>query len=118
MFDSIFDISAEVAAVAALSSYAAWVTLAHRVPMMAAASVSPTPEHNAEAVRMVTEKIEAMVEGSFAAGLATGTLLGRAAMGTLPASEVAHGLYGITRAAMAPGVRRVSANARRLSGSV
>ena len=67
---------------------------------------------------MVQEKVDAMVEGTFAAQTAWGTFLIKAAFGGMRTpQEVSVGLAGIAQAAGAPARKKVRANARRLTGT-
>ncbi|WP_060832926.1 hypothetical protein [Blastochloris viridis] len=68
-----------------------------------------------EAVRMVSEKIDAAVRGSLDASVAASALFGRAATGRLNADELPEGLLRVGQAALAPAYQQVHANARRLS---
>lgn len=109
MFNRLLGISTEFTAAAALSSFDAFVTITHRLPILASG------RGHAEAVRMVSEKMEAAVLGSFDATLAAGELVSRAATGKLRATDVPEGLFKVSKAALAPAYSRVRANARRLS---
>ena len=67
---------------------------------------------------MVQEKVDAMVEGAFAAQAAWGAFLIKAAFGGVRTpQDVSVGLAGIAQAAAAPARRKVRANARRLAGA-
>ncbi|RBP11915.1 hypothetical protein DFR50_11522 [Roseiarcus fermentans] len=71
-----------------------------------------------EARLMVSEKVDAAVEGAFAAQAAWGQFLIKAAFGGLRSAEdVSVGLAGIAEAAAKPARRKVRANARRLTGA-
>ena len=71
-----------------------------------------------EARLMVQEKVDAMVEGAFAAQAAWGAFLIKAAFGGVRTpQDVSVGLAGIAQAAAAPARRKVRANARRLAGA-
>jgi hypothetical protein len=70
-----------------------------------------------EAHLMVQEKVDAAVEGAFAAQAAWGSLLIKAAFGGVRSpNDLSIGLTRIAEAAAAPARRKVRANARRLTG--
>ena len=70
-----------------------------------------------EARLMVQEKVDAAIEGAFAAQAAWGAFFLKAAFGGVrPPSDVSAGLTAIAEAAAAPARRTVRANARRLTG--
>ena len=70
-----------------------------------------------EARLMVQEKIDAAVEGAFAAQMAWGSFFIKAAFGGVRTpGDVSAGLTAIAEAAAAPARRTVRANARRLTG--
>jgi hypothetical protein len=99
-----------------VAGFAASVTIWHRVPVLAMGSVFPTPDRTAEAVRMVSEKIDASVEGAvgaaFEASRVATRMIFRPPMTPVEASNAA---ARIAKAAMAPANRRVAANAKRLT---
>jgi hypothetical protein len=71
-----------------------------------------------EARLMVQEKVDAAVEGAFAAQAAWGAFFIKAALGGVRTpQDVSAGLAAIAEAAAAPARRRVRANARRLTGA-
>jgi hypothetical protein len=71
-----------------------------------------------EARLMVQEKVDAAVEGAFAAQKAWGAFVIRAAFGGVRTpSDVSAGLAAIAEAAAGPARRKVRANARRLTGT-
>ena len=71
-----------------------------------------------EARRMVQEKVDAAVEGAFAAQAAWGAFVLKAAFGGVrSANDISMGLAGIAEAAAKPARRKVRANARRLTGA-
>jgi hypothetical protein len=71
-----------------------------------------------EARLMVQEKVDAAVEGAFAAQMAWGSFFIKAAFGGVRTpSDVSVGLTAIAEAAVAPARRKVRANARRLTGA-
>jgi hypothetical protein len=70
-----------------------------------------------EARLMVQEKIDAAIEGAFAAQMAWGSFFIKAAFGGVcTPNDVSAGLTAIAEAAAAPVRRTVRANARRLTG--
>jgi hypothetical protein len=70
-----------------------------------------------EARLMVQEKIDATIEGAFAAQMAWGSFFIKAAFGGVRTpNDVSAGLTAIAEAAAAPARRTVRANARRLTG--
>ena len=73
------------------------------------------PETLAEINRMITEKVAATLEGSFAAAGETTALALRAAIGRAGPMELATAMLTITEAVTKPVHRRVRANAKRLS---
>ncbi len=71
-----------------------------------------------EARLMVQEKVDAAMEGAFAAQAAWGAFFIKAAFGGVRTpGDVSAGLTTIAEAAMAPARRRARANARRLTGA-
>ena len=71
-----------------------------------------------EARLIVQEKVDAAIEGAFAAQAAWGAFFIRAAFGGVRTpNDVSAGLTAIAEAAAAPARRRVRANARRLTGA-
>ena len=67
---------------------------------------------------MVSEKVEAAVQGAFAAQAAWGAFMIKAAFGGVrSANDVSVGLAGIAEAAARPARNKVRANARRLTRS-
>jgi hypothetical protein len=99
----------------ASTAMAAGVTIAHRMMLMGDPTAFGLPAGQAEAMRMVAEKVDAATEGSMDAVFETGRLMMRSAFGNLSADEIAHGMVAIGVAATKPAARRVKANARRLS---
>lgn len=89
-------------------AFATMTVLAWRLPMLWAMTWSATPQRKAEALRMVTEKNVAFAQGMTAA-MAEASLSGFTLLaGRNPVAAVAD-------AALRPALRRVRANARRLS---
>ena len=71
-----------------------------------------------EARLMVQEKVDAAVEGAFAAQMAWGSFFIKAAFGGVRTpNDVSVGLTAIAEAAVAPARRKVRANARRLTAA-
>ncbi len=93
------------------------VTIAARTPGLIAPGLDLSGEKAREAQLMVQEKINAAYEGAWAAQMAWGSFLIKAAFGgvTTP-THVTHALVDVAEAAMAPARRTVRANARRLTG--
>ena len=76
------------------------------------------PEKASEAKLMVQEKVDAAVEGAFAAQAAWGAFFIKAAFGGVRTpSDVSAGMTAIAEAAAGPARRKVRANARRLTGA-
>ena len=76
------------------------------------------PEKAREARLMVQEKVDAAVEGAFAAQAAWGAFFVKAAFGGVRTPhDVSAGLTAIAEAAAGPARRKVRANARRLTGA-
>ena len=75
-------------------------------------------EKGREAQLMVQEKVDAAVEGAFAAQAAWGAFWIKAAFGGVRTPhDVSAGLTAIAEAAAGPARRKVRANARRLTGA-
>jgi len=71
-----------------------------------------------EAQLMVQEKVDAMIEGAFAAQAAWGAFFIKAAFGGVRTPhDISAGLTAIAAAAAGPARRKVRANARRLTGA-
>jgi hypothetical protein len=104
-----------MASLSATTAIAASLTIAHRMTLMIDPVAMADHSGQAEALRMVTEKMDAATEGSFAAAVETGNFVMRSALGRLSPDDIAHGLMKIGAAAAKPATRRVKANARRLS---
>ena len=101
----------------AQSGLDAAVTIAARMPALVTPGIDFTGEKARETQLMVQEKITAAYEGAWAAQMAWGSFLIKAAFGgvTMP-HHVSHGMVDVAEAAMAPARRTVRANARRLTG--
>jgi hypothetical protein len=93
------------------------LTIAARTQGMLAPLDGPS-EKAREARLMVQEKVDAAVEGAFAAQAAWGAFFIKAAFGGVrTAHDVSSGLTTIAEAAAGPARRKVRANARRLTGA-
>jgi hypothetical protein len=101
------------AELAAAGTHAA-VTLWYRLPCFGALWLMSDARRQAEAVRMVSEKMAAGFEGSLDAGAAAARLAGVAATGRLRPGDLACAPTTILRASLRPAFRRVRANSRRL----
>jgi hypothetical protein len=104
-----------VAALSASTAVAAGVTIAHRMMLLADPSALGAATNRAEAMRMVSEKVDAVAEGSLDAAFEAGHFVMRSLFGSVWPDDIAHGLMAIGMAAAKPAARRASANARRLS---
>lgn len=92
------------------------VTIAARTQNMFLPAGEPF-EQAREAQLMVAEKMDAAVQGAVAAQAAWGAFLMKAAFGGVrSANDVSMGLAGVAEAAMKPALKKVRANARRLTG--
>jgi hypothetical protein len=101
----------------AQAGFDAAVTIAARTPGLVTPGLDLSGEKAREARLMVHEKISAAYEGAWAAQMAWGSFLIKAAFGgVISPDHVSHGLVDIAEAAMAPARRTVRANARRLTG--
>ncbi|MBV8473828.1 MAG: hypothetical protein JO107_03945 [Hyphomicrobiales bacterium] len=108
--------SRRMAAAAMRAGTDAAVTIASRTHKLAGPDVGGTGGQAREARRMVEEKVLAACEGAFAAQMAWGAFLMKAALGGVRTFEdAALGFAGVAEAATAPARRTVRANARRLS---
>jgi hypothetical protein len=94
------------------------VTIAARTSSLAMPGFDLSGEKARESHMMVQEKIMAAAEGAFAAQMAWGAFLFRAALGgvTTP-HHVSHAIVDVAEAAMRPARIAVRANARRLAGT-
>ena len=93
------------------------VTIAARTQNMLSPDGQPI-DKALEAQLMVAEKVEAAVQGAFAAQAAWGAFMIKAAFGGVrSANDVSFGLAGIAEAAARPARKKVRANARRLTRS-
>ncbi len=101
---------------ASASAQAAGVTIALRWPILMQAAFDPFAwPARREAMRAVTEKWEAAVEGSMAAWAASASLASALVLSPGDARKLTHGLAAVSSAAMRPARKRVRGNARRLS---
>lgn len=95
----------------------ATVTIAARTPGLMAAGFDLTGQGAEEIGLMVQEKIDAAREGAWAAQMAWGSFLIRAAFGGVSSPDhVSQVLVEVAEAALAPAHRQVRANALRLTG--
>lgn len=93
------------------------VTIAARTPKIAASVLDPTGDNARETRLMVSEKVDAAVEGATAAQAALGDLWLRAAFGRVMSPEQwSQGWMDVADAAFTPARLRVRANAERLAG--
>jgi hypothetical protein len=105
-----------MAASSARAGADAAVTIAARTQDLLNPSLAGGARQAREGRRMVEEKLAAACEGAFAAQMAWGTFLMKAAFGGVRTVEdVTLGLAGVAEAALAPAHRTVKANARRLT---
>ena len=92
------------------------LTIVARTQSLMSPAGQPT-EKAREARLMVQEKLDAAVEGAFAAQAAWGAFLVKAAFGGVRTPhDVSMGIAGVAEAAAKPARRKVRANARRLAG--
>jgi hypothetical protein len=95
---------------------AAFTIAARTVSLLAPGGGQSDKAH--EARLMVQEKVDAVVEGAFAAQAAWGAFFIKAAFGGVRTpGDISTGLTNIAEAAAAPARRKVRANARRLTGT-
>lgn len=95
----------------------ATVTIAARTPGLMAAGFDTTGLGAHEIRLMVEEKIAAAHEGAWAAQMAWGSFLIKAAFGGVSSPDhLSHALVDFAEAALAPARRQVRANALRLTG--
>ena len=91
------------------------VTISARLPDLAQASSNVTSAPSAEVQRMVSEKLEASVQGGLAASVAFGAFWLQAMTGGVRTPmELTQGLAQVADAAMRPARNKVRANAIRL----
>jgi hypothetical protein len=96
----------------ALSSACAAATMWHRLSMFGAVGLMSETERQAEAARMVSEKMAAAYVGGWKAGLAATQAMWGAALGKQPTATTP---LAIVDAAVRPAFRKTRANARRLT---
>ncbi len=102
----------------AQSGIDAALTIAARTPGLIAPGLDLSGKHAREARLMVEEKMAAACEGAWAAQMAWGSFLMKAAFGGVTTPDhVSHGWVDIADAALAPARKTVRANARRLTGA-
>ena len=99
------------------TGFKAGVTIAARWPILLQGFHSPSSSSMAEARLMVDEKVAALLEGAFAAQLATLSFAGKMARGEIRhAADLVNATTDALHATMKPARRRVVANAKRLTG--
>ncbi len=92
-------------------------TIAARTQGLLTQGYDPSGSKAHESKRMVQEKVAAAVNGVFAAQMAWGSFVLKAAFGDVrTVNDVTDGMADIAEAASGPARRTVRANARRLSG--
>jgi hypothetical protein len=96
----------------AFSSASVAATLWHRLSLFGAAAMMSETQRQAEATRMVSEKIAAAYEGGWKAGMAATEAMWGAALGKKATVGTA---AAIADAAVRPALRKARANARRLN---
>jgi hypothetical protein len=96
----------------AFSNASAAATIWHRLSLFGAVALMSETERQAEAARMVGEKIAAAYEGGWKASLAATEAMWGAALGKKPTAGTA---AAIADAAVRPALRKARANARRLN---
>jgi hypothetical protein len=90
------------------AGFAAAVTIAARTPIMWATLSSPSAANLGETQRMISEKMEASVEGGIAAGQALCVFWMRAAFGGVrKPADVAIAMSDVANAATRPAHKRV-----------
>jgi hypothetical protein len=99
-----------------LAGMNAAITLWYRWPMLFYSGLEQTG-HAQERNRMLHEKTNAMIEGTFAAQGAMLDLVGTAMTGRLNLQSMMNAPVSIMTAGLRPAFRTVKANARRLSRS-
>ncbi len=96
----------------AFGSASAAMTIWHRLSTFGATALMSQTERQAEAARMVSEKMAAAYEGSWKAGLEATQAMWGMALGKKPTAGTA---VAIADAAVRPALRKARANARRLN---
>ncbi|MDP2801152.1 MAG: hypothetical protein Q8O26_04635 [Phreatobacter sp.] len=99
----------------ASAAVASAVTITHRMILMSDPATAWDVSSRGEAMRMISEKMDAATQGSLDAAFAVGRLAINSATGKMSTDDVAHGLLAIGVAAARPAARRARANAKRLS---
>jgi len=107
----------EFAARLGFASLHAGITLSYRLPILAAASLTPrgASRHARELNRMVAEKAAATAEGAFGLQMEMLRVAGNAMLRPLDFAAAAQAPATLVEAALEPGMRKVKANSRRLS---
>lgn len=100
----------------ATTAWAAGITIANRMALMALPPWIATDARRDEATRMVAEKLDAAVEGTLAAGFAAQRMAISAAFGQLGPDAAMRAAIGVGIAAAKPAARKARANAKRLGG--
>lgn len=109
--------SLAVARANAQTTVDAALTIAARTQRLMSPDVAAA-ERAREARRMAQEKLDAWVEGAFAAQAAWGAFLIKAAFGGVRTPhDISIGLAGVAQAAARPARRKARGNARRLTGA-
>jgi hypothetical protein len=100
------------------AGFAAAVTIAARTPIMWATLSRPSAANLGETQRMISEKMEASMEGGLAAGQALCLVWMRAAFGGMrKPADFALAMSDVAAAATRPAHKKVRANAKRLTRS-
>src|SRR5579862_1491556 len=87
------------------------LTIAARTPMLVAKAFNPGARGAHEAQRMVVEKIDAVVEGAFAAQCAWASFVMKASFGGVRSfNDLSLGLAGVAEATARPARRKARAN--------
>jgi hypothetical protein len=100
---------------AVFAGAAAYVTVWHRLPLIALSSLYEEAERRTEIGRMFDEKFAAMIDGAIRANLEAMRLGSLAATGRLNSQDLANAPVSIMAAGIRPSFRRVRGNARRLN---
>ncbi len=97
------------------AAQAAYATIAFRLPILARAAAGGDAASHQEAHLMVHEKVAAAIEGSVAGTLAMQTMWLDMAFGRMTPARAMTTALTLATAVSAPGHRRATANARRLT---
>ena len=102
-----------------MNFFLAPMVISQRLPLLWLESIGAAPAGRRESERMVTEKVDAMSEGFFAAqremmlaSFAVGTAL---MTGRSPVAAAIKGTRRVAHAAVAPGERKMRGNIKRFS---